>query len=123
MENRLRHALAAGEFILHYQPLIDARAGPRDRGGHWHAGQPPDNTIVPPGKFIPIAEETGLIVPLGEWCCAPPVSRARPDRYRIATARDSCQSVGAAVSIENLVELVQRILEKRGSRRFIWNSN
>ncbi len=66
LETHLRHALTHGEFLLHYQPLLDARGGVSGVEAlvRW---QPPGQALVPPGRFVPIAEDTGLIVPLGEW--------------------------------------------------------
>lgn len=67
MENSLRHALKRSDFVLLYQPQVDIASGTMIgveallRMRHEALG------MVPPGTFIPIAEETGLIVPIGAW--------------------------------------------------------
>ncbi len=67
LKNNLRQALSKGQLFLKYQPIFDTEK--ESISGieallRWKTG---DNKIIPPSKFIPIAEKNGMIIPIGEW--------------------------------------------------------
>ena len=67
LEGDLRHAIDNGEFQLHYQPkirLIDGALAGVEALIRWHS---PERGLVPPGSFIPVAEDSGLILAVGDW--------------------------------------------------------
>ncbi len=67
LENQLRHALDAGEFVLHYQPKINLASGKLTSAEALIRWEDPHTGLVPPGRFIPILEETGMIYEVGRW--------------------------------------------------------
>ncbi len=67
IESSLRRALKQGEFVLHYQPQIDLASGAINGVEALVRWQDPNQGLIYPNEFVSIAEECGLIVPIGHW--------------------------------------------------------
>ncbi len=67
LETELRHAIGAGQLRLHYQPKVDARNGRIVGAEALVRWQHPERGLVPPDRFIGLAEDSGLILPLTDW--------------------------------------------------------
>ena len=67
LENQLRQAIDNEEFVLHYQPKVNLASGKVTSAEALIRWNDPRTGLVPPGKFIPILEETGLIYEVGRW--------------------------------------------------------
>ncbi|MFT5721623.1 MAG: diguanylate cyclase (GGDEF)-like protein/PAS domain S-box-containing protein [Motiliproteus sp.] len=67
LESDLRQAIREQHFILHYQPKIDIHSGEVSSMEALIRWQHPDKGLLPPGDFIQVAEDTGLILPIGDW--------------------------------------------------------
>jgi diguanylate cyclase (GGDEF)-like protein len=77
LESRLRPALHNGELTVHYQPVVDLRNGRIAGAEALLRWSHPDLGLVPPARFIPIAEMSGMIVPIGSWVLREACARAR----------------------------------------------
>jgi diguanylate cyclase (GGDEF)-like protein len=115
LENDLRRALERNEFEVYYQPLIDINTGAVVGMEALVRWQHAELGFLPPAEFIPLAEDTGLIVPLGEW-----VLRAACAQCS-AWHADGLAPLTVAVNLsahqfqqQNLSELVVRALRETG---------
>ena len=115
LESDLRRGLERGEFVLHYQPKIDLSTGAMCGMEALLRWQHPQRGIVSPGDFIPLAEETGLIVPLGEWVLreACRQSRAWQDRS-LPKFRIAVNLSGAQFRQKTLLDFVREALSESG---------
>jgi predicted signal transduction protein with EAL and GGDEF domain len=82
LENCLRHALSRNEFSLHYQPKVDLATGQITGVEALLRWTHAEHGMLPPGQFIPLAEETGLIVPIGRWALREACAQNMAWQYR-----------------------------------------
>jgi diguanylate cyclase len=113
LELDLRKALVAGEFVLHYQPLVDLRSGAVAGFEALLRWRRPARGTVPPGEFVPLAEEIGLIVPIGGWVLRRACADAAgwPEEVKVAVNLSAVQFRG-----ETLVPAVAAALAASGLR-------
>ncbi|MGZ3181558.1 MAG: putative bifunctional diguanylate cyclase/phosphodiesterase [Telluria sp.] len=117
LEANLRRALARGALELHYQPQVDVRSG-RVVGlealARW---TDPELGAVSPAEFIPVAEESGIIVPLGQWVLQTACHQAAA--WRAAGLLDGIEHVAVNLSARQtkdarLMEDIERVLAETG---------
>ena len=115
LESSLRHALERNEFLLHYQPKVNVRSGNITGTEALVRWQHPDMGMVAPAQFIPVAEETGLIVPLGEWVLRTACAQNREwQRQGFPHLRVAVNLSPRQFRQENLVREVAKILQETG---------
>lgn len=114
LENELRHAVEQQHLLLYYQPQLDVGSNTIMSVEALVRWQPPGGDLVPPDQFIPLAEETGLIIPLGDWVLNSACAQAKQwlnDGLKIKVAVNIS---GMQVMRNDFVNTVESALEKSG---------
>lgn len=115
LENALRKAVEREEWVLHYQPQIDMNTGQIVGVEALIRWKHPVYKLIPPSEFIPLAEETGLIVPIGEWVLKEACLQNKRwqdsgfPKIRIAVNLSTAQFMK-----KNLYKTVEKVLEETG---------
>lgn len=115
LENYLRRALEYNEFVVYYQPKVNAATEEIIGMEALIRWKHPNWGLVPPMKFIPIAEETGLIVPIGEWV----LSTACAHNKALQNAGLPPLTVAVNLSsrqfeLQDLTKIVSKVLQETG---------
>lgn len=115
LENKLRWAIERGEFRVHYQPQVSIGTGRVTGMEALVRWQHPELGLVSPAEFIPLAEDTGLIAPIGEWVLRTACAQAR--RWR----DNGFEALRVGVNLSprqfqqpDLVPMVERLLKETG---------
>ena len=114
LENRLRGAITRGELILHYQPLIDTKSGEIAGMEALLRWNHPELGLVAPMDFIPLAEETGLIIPIGEWVLRTACAQTRAWQDAGLPPLRLAVNLSARQFQKSLVDTVASILKETG---------
>ncbi|MHB1116934.1 EAL domain-containing protein [Sideroxydans sp.] len=114
LQGQLRNAVKNNEFLLHYQPQINIESGRLIGAEALVRWQHPELGLIPPGTFIPLAERSGLIIPMGEWVLNEACRQAQQ-------WRESGHQLVMAVNLSalqfkrgNLLETVAHALKRSG---------
>jgi diguanylate cyclase len=116
LEASLRRALAQDEFQLYYQPQIGLQTGQIIGAEALVRWQKSDGSFVSPAQFIPVAEETGLIIPLGEWVLHTACTQAH--KWQLASLELCRIAVNLSASQFKQSNLTQKIVQILKELRF-----
>ncbi len=114
-ENSLRKALGRGEFLLHYQPQVDMRTGNIIGMEALIRWRRPGTGMILPADFIPLAEETGLIVPMSKWVLHTACTQNKVwQAAGIPPIRMSVNLASQQFEQEDLIKTIRRVLDESG---------
>ena len=115
LETHLRRALERDELVLYYQPQVTLPTGNVVAVEALIRWQHPDLGLIPPDKFISLSEETGLIIPMGEWILRTACQQLLAWRKQgYGLRRIAVNLSGKQIQQKNLLEMVERILLETG---------
>ena len=120
LEADLRRSVERGEFVIHYQPIVSFETGRLTSFEALVRWRHPERGLVPPAKFIAVAEETGLIVPLGWWVLREACGQLAAWNRRFAHGEPgepmtvSCNVSGRLVTRPDVVERMIATLNDAG---------
>jgi PAS domain S-box-containing protein len=114
LESALRRAVERDEFLVHYQPQVDLRSGAIIGVEALLRWRHPERGMVPPGEFIGLAEETGLILPIGEWVLRRACEQCRAWQEAGLRVVPVSVNLSARQFSEHIPGTVRRILDETG---------
>ena len=115
LENNLYKALQREEFLLHYQPQVDLNTGEIMGMEALIRWQSADKGLIPPNHFIPLAEETGLICPIGEWVIRTACAQNKIwQELGLPPIRVAVNLSGRQFLQQDLVKTIAKALEETG---------
>jgi len=112
IETELRRALASGQMLLYYQPKVSLRSGRIVGAEALIRWRHPERGMVPPGLFIPVAEETGLILEIGSWVLEETCRQISEWRQRGFNAPPIAVNLSSRQFDRSLPQRVQEVLER-----------